>query len=330
MLQLQILRNQGLGRCPLDRRACCIACGPQIPRALSKLGMVAHICKPEARRRVGTGKPQGLGCGLPESPETPATQGAPLRANSVLLGCGGMLRLSAPSTFCFRKADLRSERHVRAGVRQHSVLNHRHLQPLRRELPESWKSLCLLFYLLPSVSTHPSITGTKMFSEEDKAGTGNCHPFSCSHTMVLQWGSGSGWTAELSGYSLSKPRMTFGVGTALALAQSTKTTRHRTVRGLEMTQALQESVIVSKKKIKYFSITAWLVHVMVHARTIQKVDKLTRSQPKHPRDSDSNFWLKRKAPPVSGGIATYMRVIGTENGVVCFFVKPNTFLLSSS
>lgn len=69
---------------------------------------------------------------------------------------------------------------------------------------------------------------------------------------------------------------------------------------------------------------------MVHARTIQKVDKLTRSQPKHPRDSDSNFWLKRKAPPVSGGIATYMRAIGTENGVVCFFVKPNTFLLSSS
>lgn len=42
--------------------------------------------------------------------------------------------------------------------------------------------------------------------------------------------------------------MTFGIGTALAPAQSTKTTRHRTVRGLEMTQELQESVIVSKKK----------------------------------------------------------------------------------
>lgn len=104
--------------------------------------MVAHICKPEARHRVGTGKPQGLGCGLPESPETPT-----IHPSFILLGCGGILRLSVPSTFYFRKANLRSERHVRAGVRQHSVLNHRHLQPLRRELPEPWKSLSLLFFL---------------------------------------------------------------------------------------------------------------------------------------------------------------------------------------
>lgn len=66
--------------------------------------------------------------------------------------------------------------------------------------------------------------------------------------------------AELSGYSLSKPRMTFGVGTALAPAQSTKTTRHRTVRGLEMTQELQESVTVSKKKSNTFpSLLDWYV-----------------------------------------------------------------------
>lgn len=64
---------------------------------------------------------------------------------------------------------------------------------------------------------------------------------------------------------------------------------------------------------------------MVHSRTIQKVDKLTRSQPKHPRDSDSNFWLKRKAPPVSGEVVTYMRAIGTENGVVCFLLNLTLF-----
>lgn len=168
MLQLQIVRNQGLGRCSLDRsqglerctlyrsqglgrysldrHACCTAWGPQIPRAHAKLGMVAHICKPEARHWVGTGKPQALGWGLPESLETLITH-CTLCIPVSLSSDGGILRLSVPSTFYFRKADLRSERHVRAGVRQHSMLNHRHLQPLRKELSEPWKSLSLLLPL---------------------------------------------------------------------------------------------------------------------------------------------------------------------------------------
>lgn len=167
-----------------------------------------------------------------------------------------------------------------------------------------------------------------MFSKEDKAKIGNCHPFSCSHTMVLLWGWGSGPLSCPATHSQSHARPSV-LAQPWLQPKAQKTTRHRIVRGLKMTQGLQESIIVSKKKSNTFRVTAWLVHVF-HSCTIQKVDKLTLSEPKHPCDNDSNFWLKRKASPVPGGIATYIQVIGTENGVVCFLLNLRHFLLSSS
>lgn len=102
----------------------------------------------------------------------------------------------------------------------------------------------LSFLPLTSASTQPNIIGTK-------AKTGDCRHLSCVHTMPLLWGLGP-WLLSCPA-THSQSHVWLSVLAQLWLQpKAQKTTRHRTVRGLEMTLDLQESVTVSKK-IKYFA-----------------------------------------------------------------------------
>lgn len=112
------------------------------------------------------GKPQGLECGLPESLETLTT----LLLSMPFSGMWWKTQSLPPSVLERLISDLRGMSEQGRG--SILCLATGISSPSEENCLNPGKVSLSFIYLLPSVSTHPGITGTKMFSTEDKARMG--------------------------------------------------------------------------------------------------------------------------------------------------------------